>query len=138
VIYTYSCIDCSTKFRIPYSDTLLNLVPDSSTKSKKTRQCLIGNLIPYQTPSSFSTSRFFLYVNFCWKILLANFVKAIVNTAKYARNTLLFLICIYRGFRESAVFIRYRDSLCKKYSTRISIHALEFQDSAISFPVAQR
>ena len=28
------------------------------------------------------------------KILLANFVKATVNTAKYARNTLLLLICI--------------------------------------------
>ena len=37
---------------------------------------------------------FFLYVNFCGKILLANFVKAAVNTAKYARNTLLLLICI--------------------------------------------
>ena len=30
------------------------------------------------------------------KILLANFVKATVNTAKYARNTSLLLICIYR------------------------------------------
>ena len=38
--------------------------------------------------------RIFLYVNFCWKILLANFVKATVNTAKYARHTLLLLICI--------------------------------------------
>ena len=116
----------------------LQKLPLKKPQSKKPRQCLIGNLIPYQTPSSFSTSGFFLYVNFCGKFLLANFVKATVNTAKYARNTLLFLICIYRGFRESAVFIRYRDSLCKKYSTRISIHALEFQDSAISFPVAQR
>jgi hypothetical protein len=30
----------------------------------------------------------------------SEFVKATVNTAKYARNTLLLLICIYPGFRE--------------------------------------
>ena len=64
------------------------------TRNQKTRLCLIGNLIPYLTPRSFSTSGFFLYVNFCGKFLLVNFVKATVNTAKYARNTLLFLICI--------------------------------------------
>ena len=108
----------------------LQKVPLKKPQSKKTRQCLIGNLISYQTPSSFSTSGFFLYVNFCGKFLLANFVKATVNTAKYARNTLLFLVCIYPGFRESGVIIWYRDSRCKTYSTRIlhliHCHALQF------------
>jgi hypothetical protein len=78
---------------------LFTKVTPKKTAIKKTRHCLIGNLIPYQTPSSFSTSGFFLYVNFCKKFLLANFVKATVDTAKYARNTLLLLICIYPGFR---------------------------------------
>ena len=83
--------------------------------------------------------RIFSLCELLWQISASEFVKATVNTAKYARNTLLLLICIYRGFRESAVIIRYRDSLCKIYSTRISIlircHALRFQDSGISFPV---
>ena len=72
----------------------LQKLPLKKPQSKKTRQCLIGNLIPYQTTSSFSTSGFFLYVNFCEQFLLENFVKATVNTAKYARNTLLLLVCI--------------------------------------------
>jgi hypothetical protein len=38
--------------------------------------------------------RIFLWVNFCGKFLLANFVKATVNTAKYALNTLSLLICM--------------------------------------------
>ena len=67
----------------------LQKLPLKKPQSKKTRQCLIGNLIPYKTPWSFSTSGFFLYVNFCGKFILANSVKATVNTAKYARNTLL-------------------------------------------------
>ena len=35
-----------------------------------------------------------------WEISASEFVKATVNTAKYARNTLLLLICIYPGFRN--------------------------------------
>ena len=42
----------------------LQKLPLKKPQSKKTRLCLIGNLIPYQTPSSFSTSGFFLYVHF--------------------------------------------------------------------------
>jgi hypothetical protein len=32
---------------------------------RKTRRCLIGNQIPYQTPSSFFRLRFFFGVHFC-------------------------------------------------------------------------
>jgi hypothetical protein len=43
--------------------------PLNKPQSKKTRQCCIGNLIPYATPSSFPTSGFFfralLPTNFC-------------------------------------------------------------------------
>jgi hypothetical protein len=60
--------------------------PLKKTQSKKTRQRLIGNLIPDQTQSSFSTSGFFLYVNFCGQFLLAKFFKTTVNTAKYAET----------------------------------------------------
>ena len=34
--------------------------PEKKPQSKKTRRCWIGNLIHYSTPSSFSTSGFFL------------------------------------------------------------------------------
>ena len=44
-----------------------------------------------------------------------------------ARNTLLVLICMNTGDSvKSPVIVRYRYPLCKIYSTRISIHALEF------------
>jgi hypothetical protein len=49
---------------------------------KKTRRCLIGNLIHYQTPSSFSTSGFFLRWTFVGKLLLASLVKATVKILK--------------------------------------------------------
>jgi hypothetical protein len=44
--------------------------PLKKTAIKKTRRCLIGN--------QFSTSGFFLYVNFCWQFLLALLVCLIL------------------------------------------------------------
>ena len=84
--------------------------------------------------------RIFSLCELLWEIYSSEFVKATVNTAKYARKTLLALFLMSTAdFRKSAVLIRYWDSLCKIYSTRISIlircHALQFQDSGISFPV---
>jgi hypothetical protein len=75
--------------------------------------------------------RIFSLCELLWKISASEFVKDTVNIAIYARNTLLLLICINTADSgKSAVIIRYWDSLCKIYSTRISIlircHALRF------------
>ena len=41
--------------------------------------------------------RIFSLCELLWEIYSSEFVKATVNTAKYARNTLLLLICINTG-----------------------------------------
>jgi hypothetical protein len=46
---------------------------EKKPQSKKPRRCLIGNLIPYQTPSSFFVLRFFFLVNFCEQTAASEF-----------------------------------------------------------------
>jgi hypothetical protein len=63
---------------------LTKVHPEKKTQSEKTRRCPIGNLIPYQTPSSFfRPPDFLLWCTFTGKILLSNFVKATVLIQLY-------------------------------------------------------
>jgi hypothetical protein len=87
--------------------------------------------------------RIFSLCDFLWVIYSSEFVKATVNTAKYARNTLLALILMSTFDSGNQRYSLGIGIPCVNiYSTRISslihCHALRFQDSKISFPVVKQ
>jgi hypothetical protein len=71
--------------------------PEKKPQSKNTRRYLIGNLIPYQTPSSFLTSGFFFRCTFAGKLLLEKSAKATVHMLVLNLVTTVYVSGYYRG-----------------------------------------